>query len=78
MEKNNFLNIVVRGQNIKFYPKGNKNGHYYEMPNGNGFYVSELFKIWGHPNKKNAVEIATFYIESMPSRVKTFDSYKNK
>jgi hypothetical protein len=71
----NSIEIIVRGQKIKFHPKGNKNGHYYEMPNGNGFYMRENFKVWGRPNKKNAVEIATFYIESMPSRITTFDSY---
>ena len=70
------IKIQVRNQSILFYPKGNQNGHYFEMPNGHGFYTKDLFSVWGKPNKNNCVEVAKFYIESLPGRVTTFDSYK--
>jgi hypothetical protein len=72
----NFITITVRNQTIKFYPNGNKNGHSYEMHNGHGFYTKDLFKVWGRPTKKNAVEVCNSYLESHEGRIKTFDSYK--
>jgi hypothetical protein len=74
----NAIDIIVRNQIIKFYPKGNKNGHSYEMSNGHGFYTKDLFQCWGKPNKENAVEICNFYLETHEGRIKTFDSYANK
>ena len=70
------INIEVKGQQIKFYPKGNKFGNYYEMPNKHGFYTKDMFKIWGRPTKNTAVEVATSYIESCEGRIKTFETYK--
>ena len=72
------IDITVRNQQIKFYPKGNKYGFYFGMSNGHGFYTKDMFKVWGRPTKKNSSEIATFYIETMEGRIKTFDSYATK
>jgi hypothetical protein len=73
-----FIIIDLRGQKVKFYPKSNQSGHYYEMFNGNGFYTKDLFPVWGRPNKNNCIDVANSYIESHEGRIKTFDSYKNK
>jgi hypothetical protein len=72
------IDITVRNQQIKFYPKGNKYGFYFEMDNGHGFYTKDMFKVWGRPTKNSCVEVATFYIETMEGRIKTFDSYATK
>ena len=69
------IKIIVRGNEIKFYPKGNKNGYIYEMPNGLGFYTKDLFFYYGKPTIKNAVEVATNYIECLPFRKRIFDSF---
>ena len=72
------ISIIVRNQQIKFYPKGNKDGYYFEMPNKHGFYTKDMFKVWGRPTKNTCIEVATFYIETMEGRIKTFDSYATK
>jgi hypothetical protein len=48
------------------------------MDNGHGFYTKDMFKVWGRPTKNSCVEVATFYIETMEGRIKTFDSYATK
>ena len=70
--------INVRGQKIKFYPKGNKNGHYFEVNDKLGFYTKDLFPCWGRPNKTNCVEICNFYLETGENRIAIFDSHFKK
>jgi len=71
----NYINILVRGKQVKYYPKGNKFGFYYEL-DGMGFYTKDLFGIWGRPTKSSAIEVAENYINSWDGRKNKFDEYK--
>jgi hypothetical protein len=67
--------IVVRGNEINFYPQRNKNGFYFEVENKGGFFTKDLCFYFGKPTLKNAVEIATNYIECLDFRIKIFDNF---
>ena len=57
------FDIIVRNQTIKFYPKSNESKFYFEVEGKGGFYTKDCIFYFGKPTIKNAVEVATFYIE---------------
>jgi len=67
-------NIIVRGKTIKFYPQGNESKFYFEIDEKSGFYTKDLFFYYGKPTIKNAVEVASNYIESFDFRIRIFDN----
>jgi len=69
------IKITVRGNEINFYPQGNESKFYFEVENKGGFFTKDLFFYFGKPTIKNAVDVATNYIECLPFRKRIFDNF---